>query len=1109
MFLHILHTTSITILYKLTAMKKSILFPLILTLLIAFCAIHNQSFSQSIPQKISFQGKLLESGSAVTGVRDFVFSFNGTAWTETHTDVQVTNGLYSVVLGSINPIPVSVFNEHATATLHIVVEGVALVPDIEVGSTGFAFKAEKSTDAERIAGVLVSPTAPSTNQILKYNGTSWSPVTTDWTLSGSDLYNANNGSVIVGPGSSMGKLSVYGTSVSGNGLYTTTSATSSGTHGLYSVHQANTSGNSNSIYGTLNGVTGYAYWGYPYHYGVAGYRYDDAYGNSGGVYGAVSDQSNPTAYGVLGFQDSQLAEWGGYFHGNVFTDGQLKITGGSPGTGKVLTSDANGLASWQTPAASGAQWSTSGSNIYFNTGYVGIGTSTPQGKLQIVGNDALNNNRTLEVENTSTSAALNNVSGIYGKINIASSSGTNVGVYGISANTAGNGMGVFGESNGEYGYGVYAKASSNSQYSTALFAHTNSTNGYCGYFLGGKNYFNGKTGIGSTPPTGPAYMLHVVGTDDNASGRVLEAENQSTSTNANISAIYGKINTTAGSTSGAGVFGYSAATTGGGIGVKGHTASETGRGLMGYATHGTGVNYAIYGQTSSANGYAGYFYGGKNYFQGNVGIGTDSPDYKLSVLSSSSAAGNRILDVENTSTSAAQNMGVLKSTINTAAVTNPGSAIHGLSANSTGGGIGVKGETAGATGKALSGLATSATGINYAIYGSTSSSDGYAGYFEGGKNYFEGKVGVGNTAPDESLVVGSSLHGSWILPAISCGDAANGGVMELVSSTVRYTMQVHPLLNYSSVSASNASGFGQGNIIYNVDRIGIGNNVPAAKLHVENAGSIKAAYIKGTGPSLTHPALMVENTGASGIAAYLKTYGTDATLVLGQNEGATGALLKGFGPNGGPEEIRIDGDGTTTIYNGADTRTVHIDPSASGTDGGSKITLYDGSGVAKITLNANDAASNGLITTGELEITGGADLAEPFDVENIDEIEPGTILCIDPENAGKLKVSDCAYNRLVAGVVSGAYDIKPGLVLKQKGTKADGKHLVALTGRVYCQADANAAPIKPGDFLTTSNIAGLAMKAVDHDKAQGAIIGKAMTGLDSGQGLVLVLVTLQ
>jgi len=34
--------------------------------------------------------------------------------------------------------------------------------------------------------------------------------------------------------------------------------------------------------------------------------------------------------------------------------GQIKVTGGSPGNGKVLTSDANGLASWQ--AGNGCNW---------------------------------------------------------------------------------------------------------------------------------------------------------------------------------------------------------------------------------------------------------------------------------------------------------------------------------------------------------------------------------------------------------------------------------------------------------------------------------------------------------------------------------------------------------------------------------------------------------------------------------------------------------------------------------------------------------------------------------------------------------------------------------
>jgi hypothetical protein len=46
-------------------------------------------------------------------------------------------------------------------------------------------------------------------------------------------------------------------------------------------------------------------------------------------------------------------------------------------------------------------------------------------------------------------------------------------------------------------------------------------------------------------------------------------------------------------------------------------------------------------------------------------------------------------------------------------------------------------------------------------------------------------------------------------------------------------------------------------------------------------------------------------------------------------------------------------------------------------------------------------------------------------------------------------------------------------------------------------------------MLTTSDMPGHAMKVRDHMRAQGAVIGKAMTALDEGTGYVLVLVTLQ
>jgi hypothetical protein len=83
------------------------------------------------------------------------------------------------------------------------------------------------------------------------------------------------------------------------------------------------------------------------------------------------------------------------------------------------------------------------------------------------------------------------------------------------------------------------------------------------------------------------------------------------------------------------------------------------------------------------------------------------------------------------------------------------------------------------------------------------------------------------------------------------------------------------------------------------------------------------------------------------------------------------------------------------------------------------------------------------------------------------------------------------------------------MIMGQSGTVADGEFPVALTGRVYCWADASGGSIRPGDLLTTSDIPGHAMKVQDYTKAQGAVIGKAMSALDEGQGLILVLVSLQ
>lgn len=149
----------------------------------------------------------------------------------------------------------------------------------------------------------------------------------------------------------------------------------------------------------------------------------------------------------------------------------------------------------------------------------------------------------------------------------------------------------------------------------------------------------------------------------------------------------------------------------------------------------------------------------------------------------------------------------------------------------------------------------------------------------------------------------------------------------------------------------------------------------------------------------------------------------------------------------------------------------------------------------------------GRIRTGAVEILGGADIVEGFDTR-AEDAEPGTLVIIDADNPGHVVPSSSAYDTRVAGIVSGAGGVNPGMKLGHKGV-LDGDLPVAMTGRVYVKATAANGAIKPGDLLTTSDLRGHAMKAIDRDRRDGAVVGKAMTGLDEGTGLVLVLVNLQ
>jgi hypothetical protein len=141
--------------------------------------------------------------------------------------------------------------------------------------------------------------------------------------------------------------------------------------------------------------------------------------------------------------------------------------------------------------------------------------------------------------------------------------------------------------------------------------------------------------------------------------------------------------------------------------------------------------------------------------------------------------------------------------------------------------------------------------------------------------------------------------------------------------------------------------------------------------------------------------------------------------------------------------------------------------------------------------------------TGDI-VLSNADCAGDFEFRDT-AVEPGTLVVIDDE--GLLAPSKHAYDKRVAGVISGAGGYKPGIVL-DRGRPSPARLPVALMGKVYCKADAQYGAIQVGDLLTTSPTPGHAMKA-DPARSFGAVIGKALRPLAQGASLVPILVALQ
>lgn len=309
-------------------------------------------------QKIPFQGTLYQSGTAVNGTVNITFTIDDPSWTETHDNVNVTQGVYAVVLGETTAFPEGMFAAGTAPQLTVAVGGteVAQVP----------------LHAPFINAQIVDDNLPSTiSRTFDEDGTEFNGLSMVVDGAGDAQTSAFEGVAQ----SDTQNTGVEGFAVSGSG-------NSAIQYGLYG--QATGEGT-----GTHRGVMGYGAGAGKYNHGVKGYAAGDGNGDEGqgfgegsvnfgvegnatgnawnntgvegsnfgtegvwnfGVHG-ISNAGSGTEvenhgvagrafgpgknYGVFGQADGGAENYAGFFEGDVNINGQLMVNGDAYTSGNI------------------------------------------------------------------------------------------------------------------------------------------------------------------------------------------------------------------------------------------------------------------------------------------------------------------------------------------------------------------------------------------------------------------------------------------------------------------------------------------------------------------------------------------------------------------------------------------------------------------------------------------------------------------------------------------------------------------------------------------------------------------------------------------------------
>lgn len=305
------------------------------------------------------------------------------------------------------------------------------------------------------------------------------------------------------------------------------------------------------------------------------------------------------------------------------------------------------------------------------------------------------------------------------------------------------------------------------------------------------------------------------------------------------------------------------------------------------------------------------------------------------------------------------------------------------------------------------------------------------------------------------------------------------------------------------------------------DKVAIGSNAPPAKqLEVFGqalfsdrvgiglpAGSTPDSFLQVYGNWDGAVTVRAQNASATGLTANaILSAKADVSDVQLKSNSTARTLVRFDVPIGGWNELAgISGNGLIV-------GTVNNTPLIFGTTASRRMTITPAgdvgigvvSPVARLHVVGN-AQFDGTVT-GTFIKAHYQDVAEWVPAKN--DLAAGTVVVLDQSVGNAIMASSRAYDTTVAGVVSA----QPGIILGEEGAS---KEQVATTGRVRVKVDATAGPIAVGDLLVTSDRAGYAMRSTPIDVGgallhrPGTIVGKALEALASGQGEILVLLSLQ